>query len=483
VSGGSRRRPDAGAAAAAECSPAFFSPVVEQEGIPGSFRSGTARASAEHLATALAPATFQGVNLPVEFALALRYLRPRRTFVSIITLLSWGGVAIAVMVLIVVLSVMTGFRQEFEKKIIGFNAPVTVTSANIIYDADKIVALIEKQPGVTGAAGVVRGPVLVEIDNRMAPAYISSAPLDGDDPVLPLKKFLIAGDYELRGDSVLIGRNWGANNGVFPGDKITIFGGGAAQNFLDQQKARAAGDNTPVVHIMPDEPVVRGVFQTGHYAFDNDFLLVSMEMAQHIYGLEDGGVQEIAVRVKDLDQVNAVRDEINAILPRPLFAATWMDNNHDFLTALATERVVMTFILFMVMIVAAFGLCSTLITITVQKSREIGLMKALGANDLQVCSVFLLHSAVVGVVGSISGTILGLLVLHYRNPFRDFLLHRFGIQVFNPDVYGQTTIPAVINPVFVTIVALSAVAICLLASLLPAANAARLAPARALRYE
>jgi len=171
------------------------------------------------------------------------------------------------------------------------------------------------------------------------------------------------------------------------------------------------------------------------------------------------------------------------VLPQPLVAETWMDQNRDFLTALATERVVMTFILFMVMIVAAFGLCSTLITITVQKSREIGLMKALGANDVQVCSVFLLHSLVVGVVGSISGTILGLLVLHYRNPFRDFLLQNFGIQVFNADIYGQADIPAVINPVFIVIVAVSAVIVCLLASFLPAANAARLAPAQALRYE
>ncbi len=427
--------------------------------------------------------------VPVELSLALRYLRPRRTFVSIITVLSFAGVAIAVMVLIVVLSVMTGFRQKFEEKIIGFNAPITVSSPNPIYDADKLVTLIDKQPGVTAAAGVVRGPVLVEIggdpDNdssespRMAFGYITSAPLDPNDPVLPLAKFLLGGQYELRGDSTVIGREWGARNRVFPGDKIIILGGAVAQSFLAQQHV---APGKPFVRVMPDEPTVRGVFQTGHYAFDNDFLLVSMEMAQHIYGLGDG-VQEIAVRVKDLSQVTAVRDELNLVLPQPLVAETWMDQNRDFLTALATERVVMTFILFMVMIVAAFGLCSTLITITVQKSREIGLMKALGANDLQVCGVFLLHSFVVGVVGSISGTILGLLVLHYRNPFREFLLQRFGVQVFSPSVYGPTDIPAVINPVFVVVVAISAVLVCLLASLLPAANAARLAPARALRYE
>ena len=419
------------------------------------------------------------MNVPVELSLALRYLRPRRTFVSVITLLSFGGVAIGVMVLIVVLSVMTGFRERLDEKIIGFNAHITVSSDEVIYDSDQLVALIQKQPGVLAAEGVVRGPVLVEFDNRMAPAFITSAPESGDNPVLPLKKFLLPhmGEYELRGDSTIVGREWSRRNSAFPGDQLTIYGPAVIRSLEEQQQKQHTH-----VDVMPDTPTIRGVFQTGQYSYDSDFLLVSTAMAQHIYGLGDG-VQQIAVRVKDLSRVDQVRDELNKVLPQPLVARTWMDDNRDLFTALATERVVMTFILLMVMLVAGFGLCSTLITITVQKSREIGLMKALGANDGQVCRVFLLHSLVVGVVGAVSGTALGLLVLHYRNPFRDFLLHAYGIQVFSDKIYGQTDIPAVINPVFVAIIAVAAVVICLLAALLPALNAARLAPARALRYE
>jgi lipoprotein-releasing system permease protein len=427
------------------------------------------------------------VNVPVEFFMALRYLRPGRSFVSIITVLSFFGVAIGVMVLIVVLSVMTGFRERLDEKIIGFNAHITVSADQVIYDSDKLVALIDKQPGVLAAEGVVRGPVVVVIGDedsptsnpRMASAIITSAPSDSDSLVLPLKKFLFAGEYELRGDSVLVGHEWGRRNNVLPRDKITIYGAGVIHSFMEQRREQG---KTPRVGVMPDTLDVRGVFQTGQYSYDSEFLLVSTAMAQHIYGLGEG-VQQIAVRVKDLSQVDQVRDELNEVLPRPLIARTWIDDNRDLFNALATERVVMTFILLMVMLVAGFGLCSTLITITVQKSREIGLMKALGANDAQVSLVFLLHSLVVGVVGSISGTALGLLVLHYRNPFREFLLQTYGIQVFSSDVYGQADIPAVINPVFVAVIAVSAVVICLLAALLPALNAARLAPARALRYE
>jgi lipoprotein-releasing system permease protein len=427
------------------------------------------------------------MNVPVELSLAMRYLRPRRTFVSIITLLSFGGVAIAVMVLIVVLSVMTGFRQRLDEKIIGFNAHITVTSDSPIHDADKIVALIDKQPGVLAAEGVVRGPVEVKVtnggDSRMTVAFITSAPPDGDDPVLPLKKFLIMGQYELRGDSVIVGREWSRRNSVFPGDQVAIYGPAVLHSVEEELESRKSGDAAASnVLVMPDTPVVQGVFETGQYSYDNDFLLVSTAMAQHVYGLGDD-VQEIAVRVKDLSQVSAVRDEIDTILPKELVAHTWMDDNRDLFNALATERVVMTFILLMVMIVAGFGLCSTLITITVQKAREIGLMKALGANDSQIYRVFLLHSLIVGVVGAASGTVFGLLVLHYRNPFRDFLLHRFNIQVFSADVYGQAEIPAVINPTVIALIALAAVIICVMAAFFPALSAARLAPARALRYE
>jgi lipoprotein-releasing system permease protein len=413
--------------------------------------------------------------LPVELFLALRYLRPRRTFVSIITVLSFLGVTLGVMVLIVVLSVMGGFRENLDKRIIGFNAHITVASGGVLYDSDKIIALIDRQPGVVAASPIVRGPVLVEHEGKMTPAFIKSVPAQGDDPVLPLKQFLIMGEYELLGDSVLVGKEWSRQNAAFPGDKIDIFGPA-------QFPSLAHPGEKNHVTVFPEEPVIRGVFQTGQYDYDQNFLLVSTEMAQRLYGLGNG-VEGIAVRLKNSDDAAEVRDRLNKILPPPLEARTWMDDNRDLFNAIATERVVMTFILFFVMVVAAFGLCSTLITITVQKSREIGIMKALGANDGQVCGVFLFHGVIVGVVGAIFGTVCGLVLLHFRNPFRLFLLHTFRVEVFPGSVYGLPDIPAVINPSNVAIIAVSAVIICVLAALLPAVNAARLAPARALRYE
>jgi lipoprotein-releasing system permease protein len=424
------------------------------------------------------------MQLPVELFLALRYLRPRRTFVSVITVLSFLGVAISVLVLIVVLSVMAGFRQALDDKIIGFNAHLTVAAENdVIYNYQDAIDRIKQDPAVLAAEPFVRGPVLIRFhhegrtDAKMIPAYIKSVPVDGDDPVLPMKKFMKMGEYELRGDSALVGTEFSRRAAAFPGDKLEIYG----PKFLDSIHDSAAANRAIP---LPDEVTIQGVFQTGQFDYDLNFILVSTELAQHIYGMTaTDSVEGIAVRLKDPSQAELVKERLNRTLPPPLVARTWMDDNHDLFNAIATEKVVMTFILLMVMLVAGLGLCSTLITITVQKSREIGLMKALGATDVQVCRVFLYHSIVVGVVGAVSGTALSAVVLHYRNPFRDLLRTLFHIEVFPGSVYGLPDIPAVVSPTAVISIAISAVVICMLAALLPALNAARLSPARALRYE
>lgn len=418
------------------------------------------------------------MELPVELFLALRYLRPRRTFVSVITVLSFLGVTLGVGALIVVLSVMAGFQQRLTEKIIGFNAHITVAMADgeVLYDYDKLLTVIKAQPEVLAASPIIRGPVLVKFHGKMSPAYIKSVPAEGDDPVLPLKRYLKIGEYELRGDSVIIGTEWSKRYGAFPGDKLTIYG----PRFLNAIADAKPGQNRELP--LPEEPIVRGAFQTGQFDYDLNFLLVSTEMAQQIWGMQDA-VHGVAVRLKNPDMAEEAKNHLNSILPPALHARTWMDDNRELFNAVEIERVVMACILTLILTVAAFGLCSTLITVTVQKSREIGLMKALGANDQQVCGVFLFHGTVVGVVGAICGAILGLTILHYLNAFRDFLLYTFQIQVFSSSVYGLPEIPAVVNPAQVVIITVSAVVMCVLAALIPAINAATLAPARALRYE
>lgn len=405
-------------------------------------------------------------------------MRPRRTFVSVITVLSVLGVMLGVMVLIVVLSVMEGFEQRLSEKVIGFNAHIVITSSEIMRNPQEVIDKIcnKAHPDIIAASPYVQGPVLCEYANHINTPVIKGVPIDGEDAVLPLQKMIISGEYELRGQTVLVGEEWAKRNFALPGDKLLLY---APTHFKALRQMQQGGQQSI---ILPCEYQITGIFRTGHYDYDMNFFITSLDNAQQLYNLGDG-VHGINVRVRDPMQVTALARQLNAELKKPYTARTWMDLNRTLFTAIATERTVMSYILFFIVIVAAFGLCSTLITITVQKSREIGALKAMGARDSQVLILFAWHGLIVGVLGSALGVLSALVVLHYRNPFRQFLDKHLGISVFPADIYNFTDIPAVVHPHSVVVIALVAVAICVLAALIPARAAAKIAPARALRYE
>jgi lipoprotein-releasing system permease protein len=234
--------------------------------------------------------------------------------------------------------------------------------------------------------------------------------------------------------------------------------------------------------VLPKELLITGIFSTGMFDYDNNFLITSLFTMQRMYRLEEG-VHGIAVRLTDPFLAEKVKRELNGSLEAPLQAHSWMDQNRPLFEAVAQERVVMSFVLFFIMIVAAFGLCSTLITTVVQKSREIGVLKALGATDFQVQSIFILHGLIVGVFGALGGVVLGLLALAYRNDFRNFLNDRLGLNVFPADVYNFPEIPAVVDGPTIVWIAGAAVGVCVIAAMIPARHAASVLPAKALRYE
>jgi lipoprotein-releasing system permease protein len=315
----------------------------------------------------------------------------------------------------------------------------------------------------------------VDYQNRITTPILRGVDPEAEEKVIPIKKYIISGDGTLQGDSVLVGKEWAARSGVFIGDKVRIYAPRQMESLRDAGKPNHAV-------VLPTELVVTGIFQTGLFDYDLNFFITSLENAQYLYNLQ-GGVHGIAVRVADPAKVGELKRALNAECVLPLQARTWMDQNRPLFTAIATERVAMTFILFFIMIVAAFGLCSTLITITVQKTREIGVLKALGATDGQVRGIFLLHGLIVGTLGACLGVGLAGVVLAYRNDFRLFVANHFGINVFSPDVYQFIQIPAEISPWSVIIIAFSGVGVCMLAALIPAQGAARLLPSQALRYD
>ena len=418
--------------------------------------------------------------------LALRYLRPKRAFLSVITLLSILGVTLGVMVLILVISVMTGFERELQQKVLGFDAHIMVSNGSVLEDWEGVAEKARGVDGVLAVAPFVQGPVLVQFENKRLAPKIRAIDPERETEVTDLSQFIIAGSLDLDGDKTVIGSELAALLGVVVGDSITLYSPNAADTLLRElEDARAEGRKMDDAHmhemLLPRELEVTGIFESGRYLYDSDFLLVPLFVGQEIYSLVDG-IHGLAVRTKDPFAAFGIKENLNAVLEWPTQAVTWMDINKPIFDAIAMERQVMFIILMFIILVAGFGIMNTLITVTVQKTREIGILKALGATTTQVMGVFFAQGVVVGIFGTVVGLASGIWLVSFRNDLRDFLA-TLGIKVFDPEIYQFNEIPAQIVVSDVAWICVSAFMICSLAALLPAWFAARLEPVKALRHE
>ena len=430
------------------------------------------------------------LKLPFSLFLALRYLKPKRTFVSIITLISVLGVTLGVTVLILVIAVMTGFDRELRQKVIDFDAHILVTTQDVLRDWRDLTVQIRNTEGVVATAPYVQGPVIVEFESRRLAPLIRGVEPEEEEKVVPLRKFIKTGELDLNGDSTVLGVELASKLQINVGDKLTIYSPGNLNQILDGIKKlenrdsaeeQAAIDQLREV-VLPKELTVTGIYETGHYLHDSEFLIVPVHVGQELYGLEDA-LHGITVKTVDPYAAEGIKQKIQKFLEPPEYAKTWIDMNSQYFDAVRLERTVMFFLLFFIVVVAAFGIMNTLITVTVQKTREIGIMKAIGANIWQIVWVFLAQGMVVGLFGTLSGLGLGMTLIRYRNEFSQWLTSTFGIEVFPRQVYQFSKIPAEVVPNDVAIICVGAFIICSVAALIPAYFAARLDPVKALRFE
>jgi lipoprotein-releasing system permease protein len=423
-------------------------------------------------------------RLPFELLLALRYLRPKRTFVSIITLISIVCIALGVAVLIIVISVMSGFDHDLRSKILGFNAHLRIASrGETMENYDAVMNLVAANKNVVGVAPYVLGPVLMETEPAtdqqpyFAVPYVRGADPTRESSVSVLPQSIIAGKFDLSRRGLVIGTALAQSLNLTVGDRVSIF----SPNDLKKMKEHQGKSDGEAV--LPDDFTVTGIFDVGYYDYNYSIAVTSLENAQDLYNLGNS-VHGLMVMLRDPYQAVTVSNELATAVGPSYVITTWMQENSAILGALVVEKNVMFILLLCIVAVAALCMLSAQITFVIRKTREIGMLKALGAKNLQISMVFLNQSAIIGALGVLAGLGLGILAVTYRNEFLEFMRRTTGWQLFPESIYGFNQLPAIIMPHDIVIICgISFVMICVIGGVLPAILAGILKPVEALRYE
>ncbi|BDV42532.1 ABC transporter permease [Geotalea uraniireducens] len=423
--------------------------------------------------------------MPYELFIGLRYLKAKRksTFISIITFISTAGVTLGVMALIIVLAVMTGFEEDLKDKILGTNAHVVVLkSVGTIDNYQSLMTRLKKVPGVVAATPFIYSQVMLSGGHNVSGVVLRGVDPTTDPLVTNLKRSMVEGrlaDLErvpppLASQAppppgIIIGRELAKSLNLYLGDTINVIS--------------PLGNLTPL-GMVPKMRTFRvvGIFNTGMFEYDSTLAYVDLTEAQQFLSLGNV-VTGIQLKVKDVYQTGAMVREINRLLGFPYYARDWMQMNKNILFALKTEKMVMFIILTLIVLVAAFGIASTLFMVVMEKTKDIAILKSMGATGRSIMKIFVLEGLIIGVSGTVFGVLSGLLIACNLQPIVDFIQRWTGFELFSKDVYYLDHFPSRVEPTDVIMVSVTAVIISLLATLYPSWQASRLPPAEAIRYE
>jgi lipoprotein-releasing system permease protein len=412
-----------------------------------------------------------------ERAVAGRYLRARKgeRFVSIIAVFSLVGIALGVATLIIVMSVMGGFRQELLGRILGLNGHLGIYAAERgnIRDFDAIASRIRSVPGVVSATPIVEGQVLLTSEAGGATGGLARGIRPDDLRARPI----IAGNIragslrEFEGDDVVaIGTRLAFRLGLNIGDRITLV---------------SPQGRTTVIGTVPRLRAYRiaAIFEVGMNEYDSTYVFMPLEGAQLYFNTGAEAVSQVEVFVADPTRVRAVTREIRSALSQPVRVVDWQDANSSFFAAVQVERNVMFLILTLIIIVAAFNIVSSLIMLVKDKGRDIAVLRTMGATRGAILRIFLLCGASVGVMGTVIGFLLGVVFCLNIESIRQFVQWILGTELFSAEIYFLTQLPAVLNWNEVGQVVGLALGLSLLATIYPAWRAAATDPVEMLRNE
>jgi lipoprotein-releasing system permease protein len=411
---------------------------------------------------------------PFEWMLSLRYLRARRKegFISVIAGFSFLGIVLGVATLIIVMAVMNGFRHELLQKILGLNGHLLIQPLEKpLTDWQEVAARIAKAPGIKLAAPIVEGQALASSPFNAGGVLVRGIRV-ADLEKLPsiahnIKQGTLKGFDQ--GQGLAIGRRLADELSIRAGDNITL--------------VAPRGAVTPM-GTMPRIKVykVAAVFEIGMSEYDSAFVFMPLKEAQAYFN-RTGDVTAIEVYTDDPDHVDDYRKAVQVAANRPIFMVDWRQRNATFFTALQVERNVMFLILTLIVLVAALNIVSGLIMLVKDKGSDIAILRTMGATQGSIMRVFLITGAAIGVVGTLVGFVLGVVVSLNIESLRQFMSWLTSTELFSPELYYLAHLPADMDTSETFAVVVMALILSLLATLYPSWRAARLDPVEALRYE
>ena len=409
-----------------------------------------------------------------ERTVALRYLRSRRQegFISVIAWFSLGGIALGVATLIIVMAVMNGFRAELLGRILGLNGHITVYGQGVpLEDWSKTAERIRALPDVLDASPLIEGQVMATANNVAGGALVRAIrPEDLARRTLIVSNVKRGSLADFAGDdAALIGARMAGRMGLNVGDRITL---------ISPQGNVTAFGTMPRLRAFR----VAAIFEVGMFEYDNSFVFLPMEAGRLFFRTGDD-VTGIEVFVKDPQRVWLARRSIVEAAGQAVRTYDWQQANYSFFNAVQVERNVMFLILTLIILVAAFNIISSLIMLVKDKTRDIAILRTMGASSGSILRIFLMAGAAVGVLGTMGGLGLGLLFNANIESIRQVLQTLTGTQLFSPEIYFLAQLPSKSDPREVVEVVAMALGLSFLATVYPAWRAARLDPVEALRYE